>query len=535
MAKSGGAKDGKIFIYQDDAIRGFQLRVQGRLATWIVRTPSKTVTIGYAWPQDDAKRPYIGSISKVRDLASAVVRYLDDGKADWTKQLVSTYHRAAAASSAKNDKQLIKSVLAELEAAINAPPPSPDDLDAWTFKDCVDKYLDLKTSPDAKKKIKIKGEKSESDIRTTFGRPCFQSVMKMKVLDVTSKDIERVRDQVYIEKGASPSNKVIAYTRAMLKFCWRHASESGLQSTNRWWEILAEIHEVLPRTRQPTIEEVVKTMILAEQFLDKPYPGRCFSTPGTKAGTLAALWWIVLTCQRVEAGLSILSENIVEDQERQGEGWLIAAWDGPMMKNKKSFILPIPQRAWDFVDGFRQRAKQVESPWAFPSERKPAVHASSSGTYGILGSLGNRKKPEQKNSNKKKKAEDRSSTDRKWTPPVRTEARDLLTENNIDWWSHHDLRNLLAAEMTKKRMPGGASAILAHEVEDDTRFNATDAAKKRLDFQMQRAALITQKAYGAKSQFIELKSLAMEEWTNAILDEYDRQKGNIVPFMEAAE
>ena len=81
--------------------------------------------------------------------------------------------------------------------------------------------------------------------------------------------------------------------------------------------------------------------------------------------------------------------------------------------------------------------------------------------------------------------------------------------------------------MTDKRMPGRASAFLSHEVKESESLTPSAIGRQRANFNRQHLARITQLASHAQSQFIDLKSEAMTLWTNAVLDEYARQKGSI--------
>ncbi|NTI03102.1 hypothetical protein G6K88_13845 [Agrobacterium rhizogenes] len=522
MTRSG-TPDGKIFVHTDKSTRGLMLRVQGKKAAWVVKYKNDTATIAFAHPEDEPR--YVSALSKIQELARVVRTMLENGDKAQVSSYLTSYYLERAGDTSKNKIGTAKQALVTMKAAVAN--------DAWTLKDCVDAAIKMKTAPDAKRKIKIKPS-AEKDMRTTFSRSAFKIAMTKPVLHLSLNDIESVRDTVYRESGPSPANKVVTYTRSVLNFCRKYHSKSGLQTVDRWWEMLDAPYEVEAREREPSIKEVVQTMILAEEYLSKPLPGRAFSTNGVRPGSLAALWWIVLTCQRVDAGLSLLPYNVVEDEERLGSGWLLAGWDAADQKGGKSFVLPVPARAWNFVDSFRKKSKTTTSvDWAFPSEVKPEVHISASGTYRIVYRLAGRDKLVQEKSNKKR---DRSAdkSGRKWTPPVRTERRDLLKDAGIDWWSHHDLRRTMSSFMSMRRMPGGASAILAHEVKDDTRLRASQTEQQRIDFQKERAAKITQTAYGAESQFIQLKSLAMQAWTDAVLDEYDGQKAASIITLQAA-
>lgn len=92
-----------------------------------------------------------------------------------------------------------------------------------------------------------------------------------------------------------------------------------------------------------------------------------------------------------------------------------------------------------------------------------------------------------------------------------------------------DLRRTLAIFMTDKRMPGGASAILAHEVKESESLTPSATERQRADFKRQHLARITQLAYHAETQVIDIKNEAMALWTNAVLDEYQRQKRHSYP------
>ncbi|MBY5408877.1 hypothetical protein HFO98_10385 [Rhizobium leguminosarum] len=535
MASTGRPPDGKIYIYNDKATKGLSLRAQGSKASWVVKHggSDSSITIAYAHPETELR--YMSALSKVQELASVIRMMLETGDKDIVKDFLSAYHmrRVEIEKSKGKDNNLARSLLPEFKSnkvAEAAALASEIADNVWSFGRCVTEAITVKSAPNAANKISIRG-KTKRDMELTFNRPAFAEVLKKKVTEVTKRDIEAVRDDVFktVGKGPSSAMKVVAYTKSVLGYCAGYASQSGLSDVDHWWELLKNPYQIEARERQPSIKDIVKTLVLAERYLDQSLPGRVFGDAGVGHGALAALWWIVLTAQRVDAGLSLRPFNVVEDQERPGSGWLLAGWDGVEMKAGKSFVLPIPARAWSFIEQFRQQGKNIkDSDWAFPSDKKAGVHVSQSGVYRILYRLAGKDALVQ--------PKRRKEGARRYTVPARGGRCDLLEENGIQWWSGHDVRRTLGAEMTNRRMPGGASAILAHEVNDDSRLKFSETARKRLDFQKERAAKITAVAYGAESQFIELKSLAMTEWTNAVLDEYDRQAGrNVIPFVEAAE
>jgi integrase len=509
MAESRSTPDGKPYIFTDKGVKGLRLLVQSAKASWIVRWDNTSKTLGYHHPSDHIKSI---TVAQARELAQSALRMLQAGKKAEVDGLTKAFHEQ------RRGKKSVTKALDDLVP----------DVKTWTLRQCFEQTIQDKRLPAAKNPI---GPQTEKDMRITMGRACFQAVLDKPAALVSPGDIEMVRDQVYDElreegfKGESPSNKIVLHTRSVYNYCGsHHRVASGIDPMKPWWKMLAAKFGNRVRLRRPMLESVVKTLILAEEYLTKPLPGRAIKTPGTNAGTLAALWWLVLTAQRATAGLTLLPYNIGLDMERPDSGWLLAGWDKDATKGGASFVLPIPKRAWIFIDGFRQKNRNASSSmWLFPSERNPRKHATPSGVYRIIYRLAGRDEVEQK---KPGKLRDPEKKERK--KPIRTERRDLLEELEIDFWSPHDLRKTLTDFMKAHKIPGAASAILAHEVDEKESLAASTTAQSRSTFREQQMKRITQMAYAggdAGAQFIELKSKAMQLWTDAVIDEYERQTG----------
>ncbi|MGO4558095.1 hypothetical protein [Mesorhizobium sp. 2RAF21] len=491
-------------VISDVHLKGLRLISVGGIVSWAMKTSIHTKTLGYAYPDDEWP---LTAPEKAREYGGYVKALL---KTDPEKVDPYLAHR----HSGKGHEEAL--------AAIAEKPAS------WTLRECFEQTIQDKRHPSARKKI---GAAQESDLRITMARDCAQQVMDAPAAAVTQGDIEGVRDTIVKEavakgqSGVSPSNKWVTHVRSVLDHCAGHHQKAGLSPDRPWWQLIKTKFENPVRTRMPSIEEIVSTMLLAEEYLDKPLPGRAIQKAGVGHGVLAGLWWVILAAQRVNAGLSLRAHDIVEDPERPGTGWMLAAWDKEDMKAGKSFVLPVPARAWKFIDAFREKnVKGASDDWAFPSERKPEVHASVSGVYRILYRLAGRDallRPPKEGEVKQPRLKADGTPRRK---PTRTERRNLIEEAGITWWSMHDDRRTLTAFLKSKKIPGGASAILAHEVDDSEGLKASATERQRKDFQRQRTAKITAMAYGNEAQFLELKSEAMELWTNAVLDEFDRQK-----------
>ncbi|OCP07953.1 hypothetical protein BC374_17860 [Ensifer sp. LC13] len=512
MAASGSTPDGKPFFFSDRGVPGLRLLVQSSKAAWIIRYGAKSTskTLGYHFPGDHIRSI---TIKQARDLAQEVQRLVQNREEGKIDGVIAAFHEQR-----KGKKSVAKAVDEAKPVATT-----------WTLKECFEQTIQDKRSQDHTNPI---SDAQEKDMRVTMGRSAFAKLMSTPAVLISQGDIESVRDTVKQEQeqagnsGISPSNKVINHTRAVLDYCAsRYSGPSGLGRVQPWWRMLATLYKTPKKKRKPHLEDIVRTLMLAEEYLDKPLPGRAIKAAGVKPGTLAGLWWIILTCQRSDAGLSLLPYNVGPDLgpdlASPVKGWQLAAWDEGTMKAGESFVLPVPARSWGFIQQLRSKNRHHASDhWVFPSEKDAEKHATVSGIYRILYRLAGRDAliqiPKQIGDETKKR-------DRKAS--IRTERKDLLAEAGIEWWSMHDVRRTLGEVLKQKGIPGGTSAILAHEVQESEALTATASEQRRADFLRQRTAKITRMAYDSESQFIELKREAMEIWTNAVLDCYEELTG----------
>lgn len=498
-----------ITIFADRKETGLRLQMEGRTASWVVRFRDSSVTIGYVWPENDRR---LTALSKVRELARAVRSMLGDGRdVVQVKAFLAVYY---GNSKGKGDIRKAAAELVEREEAVRkAAEEEASWPTTWTLRECVEETIRAKTDPAARETDRI-GANTVKDYRLTFNRPAFSKLMDTPVVNITRGDIEEVRDEVRQTVGKSPAGamKVVTYFRAVMTWCAQNSSSKSGLVGDAWWNMVTAPYEIKPRDRRPEIEAIVATLILAEQYLDKPLPGRAQKIAGVGHATLSGLWWLVLTCQRADAGMSLLGHDVVDDKI---EGWKLAAWAADVMKAGRAHALPIPVEAWEMVDRFREKGKHgtFTQEWAFPSERKKGeVHVSASGVYRVLYRLAGRDELLQDVERERTK-----------TIPRRTDRQDLLAEAGIDWWSLQDLRRAITKALDEAGIPGGASVILAHEVKEKEAMAVSATERQRADFLRQRQAKVTQLAYGG-AQHLALKREAMKVWCDAVLGEYARQK-----------
>lgn len=484
-----------LTVISDVALKGLRLVNVNGVASWAIKTSTHTKTLGYIYPKHD--RP-LTAPEKARELGGQVKALLKSDPDAVDQYLV---HRHAG-----------KGHQEALDALVAKP-------DTWTFEKCIAVMLEDRADPKHKKHLK---PSSKKDVETTFNRDLLSDLKASPAVALTRADFEKARDAIRKDAGVSPAQKFVAWSRAVFSYMSEaHSGESGIDGRDRWWELLHATHAVQAKTRNPEIEDIVRSLLLAEDYLDKPLPGRAIQKSGVGAGVLAGLWWVVMTCQRGDAALSLKTYNLMDD-DTKGDGWKIAAWEDVDMKGGQAHLLPIPPRAAAHIEAIRIKAKHHGSKqWAFPSDRDPDKHATVSGTYRILYRLAGRDDVEGKPKEPKQSRLRKDGTPRRM--PERSERRDLLEEAGIAWWSGHDVRRRIQSVLDLAGIPGGSSVVLAHEMKTSVDLNVSMTQQQREDYMRQRQARITAQAYGG-AHFLKLKAEAMQVWTDALLDEYDRQK-----------
>ncbi len=471
--------------FKDYGKLGLHLRVRGHRAVWLTKYKQSTKTIGQLYPRP-TERP-ITSVRIARETAANVRSVLKSQPEKFDEYMA---HR--------DNGQTHEAAVAKL---IEVP-------DGWTLRECFEATLQDKLSQHAKRKIV---SATERDIRYILSRPTWERTLDQPATRLTQGDLEAVRNATCKAHGVSASLKLVSYTREALTWCeTHHNGASGLAHAGKWWTTLSSPLVVQPRTRMPSLNKAVRTLWIAEQFLDKPLPKRQSNKKGVTPETLAALWWAVLTCQRTGAGFSLLKSDLVKDAHAPKKWWL-ASWDAANMKGKRRVVLPVPVQAIDHLNRFLRMSKHYEDSAMFlPSAQNLTKNVTGSGAYQILSRLAgrDRNKPE---------------TGRRLSPK-KGPWPDLLAEEGIEWWAPHDIRRSVSDFLSEADYPGGASAILAHTIKDPTILDFNKSDQRLYDRMRQSPADVTKKSYGAHSAYMELKKASMELWVNAVLAAYERQK-----------
>ncbi|ANV24599.1 hypothetical protein [Agrobacterium pusense] len=460
---------------------GLSLRLKGEKVSFFLRYKGINKTLGWAHAGEGW---YIPSIKAGRELADKVKRQIDFGGEPFAEEFLRQHHHATENNLDLSHDDIVR----EMRPKVGT----------WTLQQCIEKAIEDRTADTATKPWR---ETTVSTLKSTFAKPEFADLLDMPAVNLKRSDIERIRDTM-LKKHASPApaGKAVSNVSTVLSHCQSvHGGQSGLDRIEPWWRLLTVGRTVKPRTRNPGLEGLAKTLILADIYTEKRLPGRMQAKHdhkyGIRDGVAAAFHWVCLTAQRQGAALAIQKTDYIPDPEN--EGWYLAAWGEGIMKAGVAHVLPIPPRLVDHMAQKLQQVKRDESRWLLPSERgQEDIHIHRSSTLAVIQRLGARDTLTKK----------------------RETAVDLLAVNGIKWWTPHDLRRTITKVLDDAGIPGGASAILAHEIKQTDKLDGGNE-----DWQEQRVARITRLAYGG-AQHIHLKRKAMMIWADTVLDEYDRIK-----------
>lgn len=478
-----GMPTGVIEIFADDAVAGLQLRIQGQRAFWTLKYGTSTKNVGEVHSPKPMTRE-VPSITEARELAGSCKKVLDSVP-DLFDSILNRYFEEPVGQRNFEDAR----------TGIRRKATT------WTLQRCFDFVIEDRTKEKAVEPI---GELYADELRLSLRRPQMKDVLTKPAVELTRGDFDVIREGIRSKNGVSPANKTLSHVRMVLDYCMRKASkDSGLDHKDEWWKLIESAGSVKKRNRMPTVDDIVKILVVAEDYLEKPLPGRTDGKHGVRPNVFAGLWWLCLTAQRTYAALHLPRHSFFQDKsgEAPTPEWYLAAWPDEVTKTEE-FILPIPPRVVAHMKPLMEASKSEGSEWAFPSERGSAendIALASSAVRQFLQRL-RAKDPLMNKDGKRNPA-----------------AIDFFEKLGVPWWSPHDLRRAIGKVLDKAGIPGGSSAVLAHRIKmPEKPMND----RQRAEWMAQHVEDITRQAY-YDPVHMQLKAKAMIEWTDAILDRYE--------------
>lgn len=368
----------------------------------------------------------------------------------------------------------------------------------WTWKALTYEFLKYKTP-----KLKPKYRKQYESYLTLKE---FEVVNDKLVSEVKLHDLERLRDAIHLNHAPSAVHRALTQSKSMLSWAWKyHATRSGLHEVQaEWWNRWSFEYHTRERTRVPTIQELARTLAIAETFRHL-----ADGEHDTYPGTLGALWGVILTAQRTGAFLQLRPDRLFDATKFNPKlrGWKIANWTSDEMKGGKDggrpHSLPIPPAALKILHKFHEEAGDT-SPWMFPAS-DPNKHITPSALNQLMYRLQGRtydhtvkQKPARKGKPGPK-------------PQPKKMRRDLFAEYGIERWTLHDCRRTITTFLDDRRLGGAATAILGHKM-PHTRIE-----------EREKLAPVSEQHYN-RSQKIDLKAEGMALWVRTFLTAYEDER-----------
>ena len=373
----------------------------------------------------------------------------------------------------------------------------------WTWKNLTDKFLAAK--------LKTLKKNYQKEYEHYLRLPEFEIIDDILIKDLDIADLEIVRDRMLKTYAISTVSRAVRQAREMLTWAWRyHINASGLKECPwEWWMRWRVEYTSKVRTRRPTIEELARTMVLADEIRNLAE-----GEHETYPGTVCALWMAVLTAQRTGSLLMLRPGHLFNpdaEMMKKLRGWKIANWTHDEMKGGRDggrpHSLPLPPRLLRTLERFRAEDPR-KSEWMF-SAKRPQDRLTQSALNLLMYRLQGRVFD-----HSKKNKPNRPGKPGPKAPRLGKIRRDLFAEFEIKPWTLHDVRRSLTRFLDDRRLGGVASAILGHKLQNDKMPEE------------ERMAEVTELHYNS-SQRISLKSEGMKLWVDAILDACERERVNI--------
>lgn len=489
----------RVIEWADTESTGLVLRITKRDSNWFIRRRDCTIRIGSCNEiglhlARDITQKSRDAAKRGRNLKTFVERLVTYGtrpkgeyRDSWKDQIDLEYADAVADEKSDLGRRWLKG-----EHKLT-----------WTWKSLTDQFLAAKL-----KKLK---KSYQPEYEHYLRLPEFEIIDGVLIKDLDIDDLELVRDRMLKAYAISTVSRAVRQAREMLTWAWSyHIKESGLKNCPwEWWTRWRVEYKSKVRTRRPTIEELARTMVLADEIRNLAE-----GEHQTYPGTVCALWMAVLTVQRTGSLLKMRPDRLFDpDAEmiKQLRGWKIVNWTHEEMKGGRNggrpHSLPLPPRLLRTLERFRAEAPR-KSEWMF-SAKRPQDQLTQSALNILLYRLQGRVFDHRK----------KNKPDRTGKPgPKPTQhgkiRRDLFAEFEIKPWTLHDVRRSLTRFLDDRRLGGVASAILGHKLQNE---NMPEE---------ERMAEVTELHYNS-SQRILLKSEGMKLWVDTILDACERERVNI--------
>lgn len=496
-----GAIVGKVAEWRDRKTVGLTVRITPGKAVWYVRRRELTLRLGLlasSWAFDRRFAQGKLDLETARYIANQI--HLAAGRKRNLREFAETLVRLESGQYRDDPERHVEiaDTLANENSDLAYRKRIGDTDVTWTWKALTENFL-------AYQLPKLKG-KYRKQYEHYLRLKEFSFINDMLVSEVRLRHLERLRDEIHLNHASSAVHRALTQSKRMLSWAWKNrATKSGLDEVQaEWWTRWSFEYKTKKRKHAPTIEEIARTIVIAEQFRHL-----ADGEHATYPGTLGALWGIALTAQRTGGFLQLRLDRLFDPpkNERKLKGWKVANWTDEEMKGGRDggrpHSLPLPPEALKILLGYHTESGG-KSKWMFTG-RDPKKHISQAALNLLMYRLQGRvydhtikQKPARKGKPGPK-------------PKPKKERPNLFEIYGIRPWTLHDARRTLTTFLVDRKLGGAASAILGHKIEHD-----------RAD-EDERTAPVTEQHYNL-SQRIGLKAEGMALWAQAVLVAYEKEK-----------
>jgi hypothetical protein len=111
-------------------------------------------------------------------------------------------------------------------------------------------------------------ESYRDDYRHYLELEPFKAIEDKMVCEIKLGDLERVRNAIAVKHAKSGVHRAVTQSKRMLSWAWSfQAAFSGLEDVQyEWWLRWKFEYKTNERTRCPSIEEIARTLVIAERF-----------------------------------------------------------------------------------------------------------------------------------------------------------------------------------------------------------------------------------------------------------------------------
>ncbi|MET4346608.1 hypothetical protein [Bradyrhizobium sp. RT9a] len=506
---------GRIAEWRDSKTVGLTIRITPGKAVWYVRRRELTIRLGSllsSWHPSSVgtrKMPTPGELNleqaryvaiqvhlaakrkrNLREFAEALVNF--ETKSEYADRM----GHAEQADELANETSLLAQRKRIGDTGLT-----------WTWKALTSKFLQYQLP-----KLKAKYRKQYEHYLKLLE---FAPVNDKLVSQVKLSDLERLRDAIHLNHAPSAVHRALTQSKAMMSWAWKyHATVAGLEEVQaEWWTRWSFEYKTKARTHAPTVEEIARTIVIAENFRNL-----ADGEHETYPGTIGALWGVALTAQRTGGFLQLRSDRLFAPPkaERHLKGWKVANWTEEQMKGGRDggrpHSLPLPPEALKILTAYHAESGG-KSDWMF-SGRDPKKHITQAALNLLMYRLQGRVYDHTVKQRPARKGKPGPK------PRPKKERPDLFKLYGISPWTLHDVRRTITTLLDDKRLGGAATAILGHKTDHD-----------RID-ERERMASVTEQHYN-RSQRIGLKAEGMALWVKTLLAAYAKEQRKFRDFRTA--